>query len=542
MSNIVRGTMLLTAATFLSKFLGMIYVIPFNELVGERGGALFSFAYTPYNILLSVSTIGVPLAVSKFVSKYNSLGDYETGMRMFKLGMKMLLITGLAAFVLLFFSAEPLARLMLANEDSTGISIADVTMVIRMVSFALIVIPAMSIVRGFFQGYQSMGPTAISQVVEQIVRIVFLLAAAFAVMKVYQGGIATAVGFATFAAFVGALASCFVLFLYWKKRKANIIQQVEQQQITHDISKKDLLIELFSYAGPFVLVGLATPLYQLVDQFTFKRAMLAIGQNDVWDILYGAINFYGHKLVIIPVTIATGLSLAIIPALTKSFTIRDQNMVSDQINQALQIILVLVVPAAAGLGSLSEVAYGTLFGLENIDITGTILAWYAPVALLFALFTVSAAILQGINQQKFAVVSLTAGLLMKILFNVQLIHMFGAKGAIFGTGLAVGTAVVLNIWKVKVSIDFSFKRTNKIALLTIIFSAMMVIAVLIIKNLLGIYLPYMESRTAAAIVLFAAMGVGGLLYLYLGYKSTLLERVLGKRVNILHRIFRKRSV
>jgi O-antigen/teichoic acid export membrane protein len=217
-------------------------------------------------------------------------------------------------------------------------------------------------------------------------------------------------------------------------------------------------------------------------------------------------------------------------------------MVSDQINQALQIILVLVVPAAAGLGSLSEVAYGTLFGLENIDITGTILAWYAPVALLFALFTVSAAILQGINQQKFAVVSLTAGLLMKILFNVQLIHMFGAKGAIFGTGLAVGTAVVLNIWKVKVSIDFSFKRTNKIALLTIIFSAMMVIAVLIIKNLLGIYLPYMESRTAAAIVLFAAMGVGGLLYLYLGYKSTLLERVLGKRVNILHRIFRKRSV
>src|SRR5690625_6850852 len=103
MSNIVRGTMLLTAATFLSKFLGMIYVIPFNELVGETGGTLFNFAYTPYNILISLSTIGVPLAVSKFVSKYNTLGDYATGIRMFKAGITLMIITGFIAFITLFF-------------------------------------------------------------------------------------------------------------------------------------------------------------------------------------------------------------------------------------------------------------------------------------------------------------------------------------------------------------------------------------------------------------------------------------------------------
>src|SRR5699024_5045083 len=100
-----------------------------------------------------------------------------------------------------------------------------------------------------------------------------------------------------------------------------------------------------------------------------------------------------------------------------------------------------------------------------------ILAWYSPVALLFALFTVSSAILQGINQQKFAVVSLTAGLLIKVLFNIQLIHTFGAKGAIFGTMLAVGAAVALNLWRVKTSIEFSFRRTNKLFLLIAIFTA-----------------------------------------------------------------------
>src|SRR5699024_8009963 len=126
---------------------------------------------------------------------------------------------------------------------------------------------------------------------------------------------------------------------------------------------------------------------------------------------YAAINFYGHKLVIIPVTIATGLSLAILPALTKSFTQNNRNLLINQINQALQIVFVLVVPAFIGLIALSDVAYGALYSLENIEISGPLLAWYAPVALLFALFTVSSSVLQGINEQRFAVISLSAGLL-----------------------------------------------------------------------------------------------------------------------------------
>src|SRR5690625_3699504 len=156
MSNIVKGTMLLTGATFLSKFLGMIYVIPFQSLVGESGGTLFNLAYTPYNIMISVSTVGVPLAVSKFVSKYNSLEDYETGLRMFRVGIVAMIVTGFIAFLTLFFSAEFLASKMITSEnvdDPTQITVADVTMVIKMVSFALIIILVLSIVCGFFHCY-----------------------------------------------------------------------------------------------------------------------------------------------------------------------------------------------------------------------------------------------------------------------------------------------------------------------------------------------------------------------------------------------------
>lgn len=537
MSNIVRGTMLLTGATFLSKFLGMIYVIPFNMLVGETGGTLYSFAYIPYNILISISTIGVPLAVSKFVSKYNALGDYETGMRMFKTGIMMMAASGFIAFLIMFFGAELFANFIIANENKGSISLGEMTMVIRAVSFALLIIPAMSIVRGFFQGYESMGPTAVSQVVEQIVRIVFILAASFIIVWVIGGSTATAVGFATFAAFIGALASCVVLWFYWRKRRPHIQKQLKQQQKSHHIPTKDLITELFRYAGPFVLVGIATPLYQLIDEVTFQRGMIAIGQGEAYDVAFSAINFYGHKLVIIPVTIATGLSLAILPALTKSFTTNNRPVLNQQINQALQIILVLVVPAAVGLTVLSDAAYGALYGIKNVDTAGPLLAWYAPVALLFALFTVTSSILQGINQQRFAVISLTGGLLMKVLFNIQLIYTFGAKGAIFGTALAVGTAVVLNLWRIGVSIRFSFKQTLKRFLLICIFTIIMCIAIWITKAIFGSFLD--GERMSAIITLIAGVAAGGGVYLWFAYESTLLDRVLGSKVRVLDKVFRR---
>ncbi|MCT2535037.1 polysaccharide biosynthesis protein [Aquibacillus koreensis] len=539
-STILRGTMLLTAATFLSKLLGMLYVIPFNHLVGETGGALFYYAYNPYNILLSISTIGVPLAVSKFVSKYNSLGDYETGRRMFKSGMLIMLITGFVAFLLLYLSADLMAKLILARADNPkGNSAEDIAMVIRMVSFALIIVPAMSIVRGFFQGYQSMGPTAISQVVEQIVRIIFLLSAAFVIVNVFNGSISTAVGYATFAAFVGAVASCIVLFLYWRRRKTYLDRQLQQQTHTHDIPTRDLFKELFQYAGPFVLVGIATPLYQQVDVFTFNNAMDAIGLKDISEFALGSVNFYSHKLVIIPVTIATGLSLAMLPAITKSFTEGKKSQMFYQMNQSFQIVMLFVLPAVVGLSLLSNEAYGALFDLNRIDLTSNLLAWYAPVGLFYGLFAVSSSVLQGINQQKFAVVSLSAGLLIKIILNVPLIHLFEAKGAIFGTFLAVFTAVLLNIWRIIVSVEFPMRELIKRTMLIVIFTTIMAISVLLTKWGLSPFLFYRDGQMEALVVLIISITVGAGIYLWLSYSSTLLERVLGSRVRVLDKFLRR---
>lgn len=539
MSNMVRGSMLLTVATFLSKFLGLIYLIPFNALVGAEGGMLYNFAYVPYNIMLSISTIGIPLAMSKTVSKYNALGDYETGRRTFKFGTSLMFITGFISFLILFFGAELLASGMITNTNpAEGIVVDDVVLVIRAVSFALLIIPAMSIMRGFFQGHESMGPSALSTVTEQIVRILFVLVSVFIVIVILDGTIATAVGFATFGAFIGAVGSWAVLLLYWKKRKPHLDKYLENQRVTSNTTTKDIFREMLGYAGPFIIVGLATSLYQLVDAFTFERTMIAAGFEDIkWTL--GTINTYAHKIVIIPGTIATGLSLAILPALTRTFEQRNKEMLHQQINQALQIVLVLVIPAVVGILTLSDVAYGALYGMENLEITGSLLGWYAPVGLFFALFTVTASMLQGINEQNFTVLSLSAGLLVKILLNIQLIQWFGAKGAIFGTGLAVVIAVCINLWRIKKSVAFSYRQIRKRTLLIGIFVTLMALAIWVVKALLGIFIPYETSRFGAVIVLLAGIGVGGGLYLWLAYVSTLFHHVFGGEIPVIDKLLRK---
>ncbi|WP_027964203.1 putative polysaccharide biosynthesis protein [Halalkalibacillus halophilus] len=535
-SNIMRGTMMLTGANFLSKVLGILYVIPFYALVGETGGALFQYAYTPYMIFISIATLGIPLAMSKFVSKYHALGDYQTKEAMFKSGMLLMLVMGVVCFLIMFFTAGLLANFVVPSEQLSN-SVEDVKFVIQMVSFALIVIPPMSLVRGYFQGHESMGPTAVSVVVEQVVRIVFLLAAAYMVLHVFQGTVSLAVGLATFAAFVGALASAVILAGYYKRRKPYIDEELATVAGEDPkLSKKQMYIEMLTYAGPFILVGIATPLYQFVDTLTFNRAMTSIGQGEMSEELLSVIVLYGHKLAIIPVTIATGLALAVLPAITRAFTEDNPKQYNSYINQALLIIFLLILPAVVGLSLLSDQAYGTFYSIDSISYAGPLLGYYAPIALFFALFTVTAAILQGLNKQNFAVISLAIGLFVKITFNMPLITQFGATGAVLATGLAVGSASILNLIVIYRVTRFDLKALTKKLLLIIILAIVMGAIVVLVRSSVGLLFDEL-SKMMVFTQLVTSVVIGGYVYLWLAYKTTLLERLLGERVKKISKIF-----
>jgi O-antigen/teichoic acid export membrane protein len=528
-SKLIQGTFILTLGTIISKVIGLFYVIPFYQIVGSEGTALYSYSYIPYTIFISIATAGIPLAVSKFISKYNALEEYAVGRQLFKSGLIIMMLTGFASFLILYLSAPVMAEWIFPDDENIGSSVKDISTVIRAVSFALIVVPFMSLIRGFFQGHQSMGPSAVSQVVEQIVRITFTLAGAFIVLKLLKGSIVTAVSVATFAAFIGAIGGLAVLLWYWYKRKPALDELLEQDKGTLKVSLKEIYKEIVVYAAPFVFVGIAGPLFQAIDQFTFARAMMDLGYNEpAAKAAFSVLNFESHKIVIIPVSLATGFSLALVPSITKAFVDLDRTSLNQQLNQAFQILLFLTLPAAIGLSLLAEPIY-TIF-YEHKTLGTDVLTAYAPVAILFSLYLVTAAILQGINEQRFTVLSLLVGLLVKLSVNIPLINMFETTGAVYATALGYFAAILIQLFVIKKYANYKFLLVWRRSLLIVIFAGFMWIATELIFKLLTLFLNP-ASTFQSIIIIIACAGVGATLYFYLGLKSGLVNKLFGDKVN-----------
>ncbi|MFS0864484.1 putative polysaccharide biosynthesis protein [Fredinandcohnia sp. 179-A 10B2 NHS] len=537
-SKLLRGTFILTLGTYISRVLGMVYLFPFVYLVGETGLALYQYGYGQYTIFLALSTIGIPAAVSKFVSKYNSLGDYYTGRRMLKSGILVMSITGLISFLLLYYLAPVLAPIQLGGDDQHN-SVEDVIHVIRMVSFALLVVPIMSIIRGFFQGHQSMGPTAVSQVIEQIARVIFLLASSFIVIKGLNGEQVTAVGFANFAALIGAIGGLAVLIFVWFKRKPHLDELLATSKPQTDMTTREMYRELLSYAGPFVFVGLAMPLYQYIDQYTFNKAMLAFGEESPQP-LFGIVVAMVPKLVMIPVSLATAFSLTLVPTITNSFTSGDFNGLRQQIDKTFQICVFLVLPAVVGMSVLAFPMYNSFFGMNEAG--GNVLRWYAPVALLFSFFSITAAIMQGLNKQRFAVISLVFGLLIKLIFNVPFITWFGEIGSILATALGYFVAITYNFAIIARHAQYRFSFFARRSLLMAIFAAFMAGSILIVQWLLSFGITQSDGRVQSTIILAVGVIVGAVVYLYLAYRTRLMEILLGNRFSFLSRGKKKKAV
>lgn len=524
-SKLLKGTFILTVGMVLSKVLGLLYVIPFEAIVGSKGTQLYSYGYVPYTIFISIATGGIPLAVSKFIAKYNALGQFDVGQRLFRSSMKIMLISGVVSFLVLFLIAPGLGEAMGRGQEN--FTPEEIATVIRAVSFALIIVPFMSLIRGFFQGNESMGPTSISMVVEQIVRIIVLLGGAFVVMFMLDGNIVTAISVATFAAFAGALGGLVVLLIHWKKVKPQLKRQNQTNHRTTTIPLKDMYKEIILYSIPFVFVGIAMPLFQMVDSLTFNSAMASIGLKSVAGDAFGILNFNTQKLVIIPMSLATAFAMTIVPSVTKAYIERNNSLFTNQLNQAFQVLLFLTLPAAIGMSLLAKPIYTVFYQYDQLGVE--VLQTYAPTAILFAFFSVTAAVLQGINQQKYTVLSLLVGFLVKLALNIPLIRMFETEGAIYATSLGYLAATLINFYVIYYFTGYSYKVVMKRTMLMAIFTGVMGIIVVLTEYGLSFFLDS-KSFFPAFLMIIIGAGIGALVYFLLAVKSKLAYRLFGDRL------------
>ncbi|WP_339060690.1 oligosaccharide flippase family protein [Tepidibacillus marianensis] len=203
-----EGVAILGFTAFLSKLLGAIYRIPYQNIAGDMGLGIYNKVYPLYSIVLILATAGFPVAISKIVAEQAVEGNHQEAKRVLKVSIYLLSLSGLALFLLLFFGSKMIAKLM----GNPQLSLA-----IQSVSFALLIVPTMAAIRGYFQGYQNMVPTAFSQMAEQMIRVFTILLLAYYFMNHSRYGVHYAGAGAVFGAFTGALAGLIVLLSFWRK-------------------------------------------------------------------------------------------------------------------------------------------------------------------------------------------------------------------------------------------------------------------------------------------------------------------------------------
>lgn len=534
--EMVRGTFLITISILITKVLGVLFIIPFTALIGGQANmAPFTYAYAPYNIAIAIATAGVPLAASKYVAKYNALGAYKVSQKFYKSSFVVMSITGIVGFLVLYLLAPYIAELTLSRNThgNSGWTVADITWIIRIISKVVIFIPVLATWRGIFQGYKSMGPTAVSEVTEQIARIVFILVGSYLTLNVFGGTVLQANGIATFAAAIGAIAGILTLWYYWIKRRKNIKKMVDSDTANLNVSYGKMYKEIIAYSIPFVIVSLNFPLFNLVDQFTHNGALNLVGvKPGLQDIFFNMLNMSTNKIVMIPTSLSAGFAVSLIPFITKTYEEGRYAEMHRQIRTSIGVLMFITVPASIGIMALAQPLFTVFYGFDPVvhghdpNFDGSrLLFYYAPVAILISLLSVTASMLQGIDKQKLTVFVILGSVLIKLILNYPLIMLLHTPGAVLSTAIALLFAICCNFYILKKYANFKFSYSWIHLAKIILISIIMMIGVEVIFFILRLFLE--PTRFNYLIIVAIGVIVGAIIYGGITIKTKLADEFLG---------------
>ncbi len=334
-NSFIEGTLIATFAIILIKVLGMIYVIPFYRIVGSDGGALYSYGYNIYLIFLSISSAGIPNAISKVVSEYNALDLKEAKNRASLLAKRIIGIIALVAFFILFIFAEEIGKFIIQDLNGNN-TYQDVAFVIRCVAPAILAIPLLSIDKGYMQGHNYIRPSSVSELIEQIVRIFVILSGSYLCLKVFNGTLSLAIGIAMSGAFFGGIAA----YLYLKRVKNKNREQLglTKSYKKDKISDKEIIKKIVTYAVPFVILSIVLHVYNFTDQLLILRTLENMNYSAVdVEFIASSISTWATKICAIITAVATGITTSLIPTIVSSYTRKDKKEVNQNINKALAL-------------------------------------------------------------------------------------------------------------------------------------------------------------------------------------------------------------
>ncbi|WP_273478627.1 putative polysaccharide biosynthesis protein [Ignavigranum ruoffiae] len=439
--NFVSGAAWLSVGYVISRVIGALYVIPWATWFGEgwkQANTLYSAGYKPYSLFLAIGTAGFPSAIAKQMALYHAKREYRVADRLFKHSLMIMLATGLISGLILFILAPFLAE-MSPNVNKEG-----AVLVLRSLVPALLILPMMSLFRGYFQGFNDMKPSAVSQLLEQFARVIYMLVATYAIMVVMKGEVTPAVVQSTFAAFIGALVSLVYLVIIYLRRLPDIKQLLEQSEDKITVDFKDSLKIMTFDSIPFIILGSGIIIMQLIDTYSFgkileKSSILLLTEIDE---LYGVMSLDVDKLIMIIISLSIALSSAFVPSLTGVFAQKKYEETAKMVQHILSVFFMVMIPSAIGLMAISDNIYQLFYPLGS-EMGPALLITGSFTAIILGLYTVLSTILQSMNFRRLAVRFLVVGIIVKILLQYPLVVFFQAHGALLSTMFALAISSLL---------------------------------------------------------------------------------------------------
>lgn len=426
------GAAILAAGILIVKLIGMFYKIPLINIIGEAGAADFNNAYNIYAVLLTVSTAGLPVAVSKLVSEANALDRRNQVRRTFRLALVLFLALGLVSFLVMFFRADTLAGMMNDSKAAAGI---------RALAPAVVCVGCLAALRGYSQGHSNMAPTSVSQIIEALCKLVVGLGLAFWLVKQGKDPDVAAAGAITGVTVGTVVALAYMVLDFLLSRGREDIRGTDRPD-----SAGSILANILKIAVPITLsssmVGIVTVIDSSLVQGQLQSALDLTEQasRTLYGNYSGALNIYN-----LPTSLMAAITASVIPAVSAALARRDRRGAARITGSALRITALLSFPMGVGLFVLGTPIIRLLFPKLNVAVAGPLLSTLGIATPFVCMVLVCNSVLQAHGFINLPVIVMVLGGIVKIVNNYNLVGTIGIAGAPVGNILCFGLALVLDL-------------------------------------------------------------------------------------------------
>lgn len=504
--NLFKGTVILTIAALCTKILSAFYRIPFQNIVGDVGFYIYQQVYPFYGIVIVLSTYGFPVVISKLYAEEMAKEEQGNTKQLFVVSMFFLFSFGLLCFLLLYSGSGWLANYM--NDPR-------LTPLLRMIAVVFLIMPVIALLRGFFQGSDNMMPTAVSQVSEQLIRVVTILVSALFLVyhdySLYQVGSG-----AVFGSITGGLTSALILLFFWQRtrRKEPLQGAIYFRQSGRII--KTFILQAF----PFCISSMLLIFIQLADSLSLYSLLIDSGiESQLAKELKGVYD-RGQPLIQLGTVVATSMSLSLVPLITKEKLQKDSFILKQRIQFTLKISILVGVGATMGLWSIVRPTNMMLF--ENTAGSDVLAVLSLSILLASIIMTVTA-ILQGLGSIFFPAVAIIGCFVMKYGLNILLVPKLGTMGAAIASIISLLVIVVMLMVKLHKMIE-EFLIHKRFYVMISVAAFVMMIVLNIFLQMTDFFHEFDHSkRLLASIQALGAVILGGFSYMVIILKANLFK-------------------